>query len=151
MLRRPDAEVEQLLKTFTFLNLSEISTVMDKHQAAPEKRYAQERLAESLTLLLHGEQGLLTAQRSTAIIYKGDMKQLSSLNVDEARSLFQQADYIQKLYSPGINVLGRKSEVAIQKREILKEKKKKQAFGKEKKEIKNNAILTKKKRKRTRA
>lgn len=52
--RIADSEVEKLLKLFTFLELSEIKEIASKHQKQPELREAQTRLAEEVTLLLHG-------------------------------------------------------------------------------------------------
>lgn len=38
LLRRPDSELERLLRTFTFLPLGEIDNTMRKHQKRPETR-----------------------------------------------------------------------------------------------------------------
>jgi len=105
MLRRPDSEMELLLKTFTFLPLGEIENTLTKHRSRPESRGAQEKLAENVTLLLHGEEGLILAQKSTDIIFNNDIKGLSTLSLAETRSIFKQADYVQKLYQPGISIL----------------------------------------------
>jgi len=105
MLRRPDSEMELLLKTFTFLPLGEIENTLAKHRSRPESRGAQEKLAENVTLLLHGEEGLILAQKSTDIIFNNDIKGLSTLSLAETRSIFKQADYVQKLYQPGISIL----------------------------------------------
>ena len=109
MLRRPDSEMELLLKTFTFLPLGEIENTLTKHRSRPESRGAQEKLAENVTLLLHGEEGLILAQKSTDIIFNNDIKGLSTLSLAETRSIFKQADYVQKLYQPGISILGKLS------------------------------------------
>lgn len=53
-VRRPDSEVEKLLKLYTFLPLEEINFLMDEHRKSPEKRKAQTILAEDVTLLVHG-------------------------------------------------------------------------------------------------
>lgn len=53
-VRRPDAEVEKLLKLYTFLPLTEIDLLMKEHLKEPEKRKAQTILAEDVTLLVHG-------------------------------------------------------------------------------------------------
>ena len=37
-----------------------------------------------MTLLVHGEEGLRLAERTTSVLYKKDLKTLSQLNVDEA-------------------------------------------------------------------
>ncbi len=61
-VRRPDADVEQLLKLFTFLPLQEIQEVMVKHNADPSKRVAQHLLASEVVSLIHGETAAKEAQ-----------------------------------------------------------------------------------------
>lgn len=53
-VRKTDAEVEKLLKLFTFLKDSQIKKLMHEHAKQPEKRMAQTILAEDVTLLIHG-------------------------------------------------------------------------------------------------
>lgn len=58
-MRSTDAEVEQLLKWLTFLPLNEIEGVMRRHRQMPELREAQRKLAQELTLLVHGGKGVV--------------------------------------------------------------------------------------------
>jgi hypothetical protein len=60
-----------------------------------------------VTLLVHGEAGLATAERTTRILYGDDMESLGRLSLDETREVFQQADFLQRLYQPGLTVLGK--------------------------------------------
>jgi hypothetical protein len=60
-----------------------------------------------VTLLVHGEAGLATAQRTTGILYGDDMESLGRLSLDETREVFRQADFLQRLYQPGLTVLGK--------------------------------------------
>lgn len=53
-IRSTDAEVEKLLKLLTFVPLSEIDKLMEEHRKVPELRDAQRRLAQEITLLIHG-------------------------------------------------------------------------------------------------
>lgn len=57
-MRKTDAEVEGLLKLFTFLKDSEIRKLMHEHSKEPEKRKAQTILAEDVTILIHGGKSL---------------------------------------------------------------------------------------------
>lgn len=54
LLRSSDEDVERYLKLFTFVPLSEISTVMQEHKADPGKRKAQHLLAGEVLELVHG-------------------------------------------------------------------------------------------------
>ena len=47
-----------------------------------------------VTLLVHGEEGLRIAERTTAVLYKQDLRTLSNLNAAEARQIFQGAPYL---------------------------------------------------------
>ena len=47
-----------------------------------------------VTLLVHGEEGLRTAKRTTAVLYKQDLRTLSKLSAEEARQVFQGAPYL---------------------------------------------------------
>ena len=106
MIRRPDSEMERLLHFFTFLPVGEIENTLRKHEKRPEARLAQQKMAENVTLLVHGEEGLNLARTSTDIIYNSNVQALSTMDVKNTRLLFQQADFVQKLYQPGISVLG---------------------------------------------
>ncbi|KAM6485418.1 hypothetical protein HDV62DRAFT_286465 [Trichoderma sp. SZMC 28011] len=55
-MRRPDEDVESLLKLFTFMPMAKIQEVMVEHQADPSKRLAQHTLAFEVLSLVHGSQ-----------------------------------------------------------------------------------------------
>lgn len=63
-----DLGVEDYLKIFTLLPREEIEAVMTKQHENPGTRYAQKRLAEEVTLLVHGDEALRTAQKVTACL-----------------------------------------------------------------------------------
>jgi tyrosyl-tRNA synthetase len=49
-----DDEVEQLLKSLTFVSSEEIQSIMTEHLKHKEKRIAQKFLAETVTQMVHG-------------------------------------------------------------------------------------------------
>jgi tyrosyl-tRNA synthetase len=55
-VRRPDADVEHLMKLFTFLPLETIQKTMEEHAVDPSKRVAQHLLAFEVVSLIHGIQ-----------------------------------------------------------------------------------------------
>ena len=71
-----DADVEKTLKIFTDLPQADMATVLAVHQGDPGKRTAQRTLADELTRLVHGEEGLSTAQKATAIFFGGEIAAL---------------------------------------------------------------------------
>lgn len=54
LMRRPDDEVERLLKLFTFYPTAEIQKIMTEHVKDPSKRTAQHHLAFEVLSLVHG-------------------------------------------------------------------------------------------------
>ncbi|BFG04477.1 tyrosine--tRNA ligase mitochondrial [Drosophila madeirensis] len=104
-LRMPDSEAEKLLKLFTFIPLPEIEQLMREHEKEPEKRKAQTLLAEDVTLLVHGENGLKQAERVTNALYKGKVDGLAELNYAEIKQTFQGAAVVDLLTEPGMSIL----------------------------------------------
>lgn len=68
-LQVTDINVEDYLKLFTFLPLSEIESIVKKHQEKPEKRIAQKVLATEVTSFVHGEETTETVQKITAFLF----------------------------------------------------------------------------------
>ncbi|KAL2017654.1 hypothetical protein VTK56DRAFT_1868 [Thermocarpiscus australiensis] len=68
-VRRPDADVENLLKLFTFLPMSEIRKIMDEQIQDQSKRVAQHRLAYEVVTLVHGEAAAKEAQEQHRLMY----------------------------------------------------------------------------------
>ena len=64
-----DADVGKCLRFFSDLGREEIESLLAEHQADASRRLAQRRLAGELTRLVHGEDGLTTAQRATEIFF----------------------------------------------------------------------------------
>ncbi|XP_016974352.1 tyrosine--tRNA ligase, mitochondrial [Drosophila rhopaloa] len=104
-LRMPDSEVEKLLKLFTFIPLPQVEQLMKEHAREPEKRKAQTLLAEDVTLLVHGENGLKQAERVTNALYKGNVEGLAELNLAEIQQTFQGATMVDMLTEPGMSIL----------------------------------------------
>ena len=53
---RPDSEMENLLKVFTFLPKAEIERLVEESKTNPGAREAQRTLAWEVTSLVHGEE-----------------------------------------------------------------------------------------------
>jgi tyrosyl-tRNA synthetase len=68
-LNAEDADVDRYLKFFTFLPLDEIAAVVAEHEANPAARAGQRRLAQEVTRLVHGDDGLERAERATAVFF----------------------------------------------------------------------------------
>ncbi len=66
-----DADIEKLLRLFTFLSLEEIAEIVERHKTAPEKRQAQKILASEITSIVHGTDAAETAKRASEILFGG--------------------------------------------------------------------------------
>jgi len=72
-----DADVYKFLRYFTFLSVDEIAAIEAADAAREGRPEAQSVLAREVTKLVHGEDGLLAAERITAALFSGDARQLS--------------------------------------------------------------------------
>jgi tyrosyl-tRNA synthetase len=72
-----DADAGRCLRTFTDLGRDEILALDDARGRDPGKRESQRRLAEEITRLVHGPDGLAKAQRATEILFGAEIEALS--------------------------------------------------------------------------
>ena len=70
-LRAEDDDVEGLLKLLTDMPLERIETLMAVHTAAPERREAQNVLADEMLGRVRGDAALASAQATTRALYGG--------------------------------------------------------------------------------
>lgn len=78
-----DQETGKLLRYLTMLTEEEIITIEKEHQKEPAKRIAQKKLAEAVTLFVHQEEGLKTAQIVSEALFNGNLHQLSKQQLDQ--------------------------------------------------------------------
>ena len=80
LINSDDACVVDYLKKLTLLSKDEIEDIERRHNEFPEKRYAQERLAEEVITFLHGKDEYLKATNISKALFSGD---ISKLKADE--------------------------------------------------------------------
>ena len=85
-LRSSDADVIRYLKVFSMRPLEEIAELERQMKANPEARIPQKALAEELTRLVHGEDGLKKALGATETLFGGDV---SGKSADELETIFK--------------------------------------------------------------
>lgn len=85
-LRSQDADVIRYLKVFTLLSLDEIAELERDLKEHPEARNAQKKLAEEMTRIVHGEEGLRTALNATKVLFGGSVEGMSA---DELCGIFK--------------------------------------------------------------
>ncbi|KAF5274234.1 hypothetical protein FQA39_LY07338 [Lamprigera yunnana] len=104
-IRTSDSSAEQYLKLFTFESIGSISDLVRQHNEKPELRLLQKRLAEQLTLLVHGEEGLRQAQINTKVLYEGSVNSLAQMKVEEIAKVFEGACVVSMMVEPGQTIL----------------------------------------------
>ncbi|OKL49198.1 tyrosine--tRNA ligase [Boudabousia marimammalium] len=90
-----DADVERLLKVFTFLGREQIAQLVAESAAAPHQRIGQRRLAAEVTTFVHGAEA--TAQviaASEALFGKGDLRTLDGRTLRDATASLPSADVV---------------------------------------------------------
>ncbi|WP_315512409.1 tyrosine--tRNA ligase [Capnocytophaga sputigena] len=64
-----DADAERYIKIFTMLSKEEIDALIAQHAEAPHLRLLQNKLAEELTVLVHGREELEKAKKASQILF----------------------------------------------------------------------------------
>lgn len=82
-IRVEDADVSNCLRMLTALPHDEIETLDASRAADAAKRESQSRLAEEMTRLVHGGEGLSAARRATDIFYGAQISNLSDSQLAE--------------------------------------------------------------------
>lgn len=82
-LNTADADVYKFLRYFTFLSVAQIAAVEVEDIARAAKPEAQRILAEEMTRLVHGDAGLLAAQRITQALFSDDLVGLSESDFEQ--------------------------------------------------------------------
>ena len=85
-LRAADEDVIRYLKVFSLRPLDEIAALEEQMKANPEARIPQKALAEELTRLVHGEEGLKTALGATQTLFGGS---IDGKSADELETIFK--------------------------------------------------------------
>ncbi len=81
-LRSHDADVIRYLKILTFLPMERIEELENSLKQAPERREAQQALAEELTRAVHGEAGLAVAKQATQVLFGGSVEGLAASDLE---------------------------------------------------------------------
>ncbi|MGB1543286.1 MAG: tyrosine--tRNA ligase [Spongiibacter marinus] len=80
-----DADVYKFLRYFTFLSVERIAEIEAEDAQAGGRPQAQRVLAEQMTALIHGDDGLAAAQRITEALFSGELADLSVADLEQLR------------------------------------------------------------------
>jgi len=115
-----DDDLQNFFYVFSFKSVDEIDALLKEHRDNPGARLAQKALAEEVTSLIHGEQGLSDALAASQALFSGKVKELSPELLKEAFSGAPQSDVERsRLTSDGISIIDLlvETQVAKSKRE----------------------------------
>jgi len=124
-----DEDAARFIRLFTLLDQTTINAVVNEHAEAPHLRKLQQRLAEEVTLMLHGSDELQKAQKATQVLYgKSTFDDLKTLDEKTFLSVFDGVPQAKvqpdELPVPIIDLLSDKSDFLASKgeaRRALKE------------------------------
>jgi tyrosyl-tRNA synthetase len=92
-----DADALKYLPQYSLASMEEVNALIDEHNAAPEKRVAQRRLATELTSIVHGASAARDAEAAADILFGGDptaasLEALQAVAAEVPRTVISRAD-----------------------------------------------------------
>ena len=104
-----DEDAQRYIKIFTMLSREEIEQLISEHQAAPHLRTLQNKLAEELTVLVHGREELQKAQKASQILFgnstSDDLRQLDAKTFLEVFDGVPQAEVTRTDIAAGLDMI----------------------------------------------
>ncbi len=89
-LNTSDSDAEKYIKIFTLLSQEEIDNLIKEHAEAPHARVLQKKLAEEVTVMIHGKEAFETAVEASQILFgKSTMDALKKIDEDTFLSVFE--------------------------------------------------------------
>lgn len=89
-LNATDEDAERFIKFYTFLSKTEIETLVTEHLLAPHERKLQKKLAEEVTLWVHGTEEYNKATRASEILFgKSTAEDLNNLDEELFLEIFE--------------------------------------------------------------
>jgi tyrosyl-tRNA synthetase len=88
-LNTTDVDAEKYIKIFTFLDKNTIDELIEEHQTAPHLRVLQKRLAEEVTIFVHGKEELEKAIFASNAFFSPTMDDLKKLDETTFLEVFE--------------------------------------------------------------
>ncbi|MGQ1947461.1 tyrosine--tRNA ligase [Geofilum sp. OHC36d9] len=108
-LNTSDQDAEKYIKIFTLTEKEEVETLVAEHQQAPHLRLLQKRLAEEVTVMVHGREAYDFAVEASQILFgKGATETLRKMDEKTLLSVFEGVpvyEITKATLSSGINVI----------------------------------------------
>ncbi|MEO7394567.1 MAG: tyrosine--tRNA ligase [Chitinophagaceae bacterium] len=116
-LNASDTDSEKWIKIFTFLIQSEINSILEEHKKDPGKRLLQKRLAEEITMFVHGELALKEALTATEKAFAEKEKPAEELTEKDILDMqgVTQISFAKEIINAGIDIVTFLAETGIEK------------------------------------
>lgn len=105
-LNASDADAQNWIKIFTFLDRETIETLVRQHAENPSERILQKKLAETLTIFVHGEAEFKKALETTAKLFSNPNAAIENLSEEDLKAIegIERKEYDKQLLEKGIEV-----------------------------------------------
>ena len=89
-LNTSDADAEKYIKIFTLLSKEEIASLVKEHAVAPHARALQKKLAEEVTVMIHGREAYDASVEASGILFgQSTMEALKKIDEDTFLAIFE--------------------------------------------------------------
>ncbi|HEX4132602.1 MAG TPA: tyrosine--tRNA ligase [Pirellulales bacterium] len=100
-----DADCGKCLRFFTDLDRAELEALEQTIVANPGAREAQRRLAEEITRLVHGDEGLSKAQRASQVLFGAEIDRLSDRELNDIFADVPSHELARAVLEPGLGMI----------------------------------------------
>lgn len=106
-LNASDSDAASWIKIFTFLSEEEINQIISAHEANPSERILQKKLAEALTIFVHGNTELEKAIETTQKLFSNTKAPIDSLSIEDIESIegIIKSEYDINALKEGVDIL----------------------------------------------
>ena len=114
-LNASDEDAASWIRIFTFIGKHEVEELEKTHLADPAKRILQKRLAEEVTIFVHGHEAYEKALETTHKLFANTSAPAETLSEDELESIegIIRQDYALDKISAGIDIVNLLSETGV--------------------------------------
>ena len=114
-LNASDADARKWISIFTFLSQDEIFELIVEHDKDASKRVLQKRLAQELTVFVHGEEAYQKAIETTDKLFAQQHAPAESLSVQDLENMegIERMDISKSLIASGVDVIALLTETKI--------------------------------------
>ena len=114
-LNASDTDAATWIKIFTFLPQDEINALIVAHDGNPADRILQKKLAEELTIFVHGKTEFEKAVETTQKLFSNTKAPIDALSIEDLESIegIVRTDYAADTINAGVDILSFLTENAV--------------------------------------